>query len=177
MRFWACSSDSRIRMPAPSPTTKPSRSASNGRLARCGSSLRVESAFIAAKPPMPIGVIAASRAAADHHFGVAALDEPEGIADGVRRCRASRGRGGIGPARAVANGNHAGGQIDDGRGNEKRGDASRAAFEQLGVLALDDVESADARGDVDARGFGDRRSRFPARPCAWQNPRRPWPTG
>ena len=34
--------------------------ASNGRLARSGSSLRVESAFIAANPPMPIGVIAAS---------------------------------------------------------------------------------------------------------------------
>ena len=33
---------------------------SNGRLARWGSSLRVESARIAAKPPTPIGVIAAS---------------------------------------------------------------------------------------------------------------------
>ena len=47
-------------MPAPSPTTKPSRSASKGRLARAGSSLRVESAFMAANPPMPMGVIAAS---------------------------------------------------------------------------------------------------------------------
>src|SRR6202035_2095641 len=47
-------------MPAPSPTTKPSRCASNGRLACPGSSLRVESAFIDANPPMPIGVIAAS---------------------------------------------------------------------------------------------------------------------
>ncbi len=46
--------------PAPSPITKPSRSASNGRLARRGSSLRVDSARIAAKPPTPIGVIAAS---------------------------------------------------------------------------------------------------------------------
>ncbi len=45
---------------APSPMTKPSRSLSNGRLARCGSSLRVDSARIAAKPPTPIGVIAAS---------------------------------------------------------------------------------------------------------------------
>ena len=47
-------------MPAPSPMTKPSRSLSNGRLAFSGSSLRVESARIAAKPPTPIGVIAAS---------------------------------------------------------------------------------------------------------------------
>ena len=46
--------------PAPSPMTKPSRSRSNGRLACSGSSLRVDSARIAAKPPTPIGVIAAS---------------------------------------------------------------------------------------------------------------------
>ena len=46
--------------PAPSPMMKPSRSLSNGRLARCGSSLRVDSARIAAKPPTPIGVMAAS---------------------------------------------------------------------------------------------------------------------
>ena len=39
---------------------KPSRSLSNGRLALAGSSLRVESARSAPKPPMPIGVIAAS---------------------------------------------------------------------------------------------------------------------
>ena len=98
------------------------------------------------------------RAAADHHFGVAALDEAEGIADGVRRSRAGRGRRRIRAARAVANRDHAGRQIDDGRGNEKRGDAARAAFEQLDVLALDDVEPADAGGDVDAGGVGDGRA-------------------
>src|SRR6476660_5451195 len=59
-RRFANSSSSRMRMPAPSPITKPSRSLSHGRLARCGSSLRVESARMAAKPPTPIGVIAAS---------------------------------------------------------------------------------------------------------------------
>src|SRR5260370_985566 len=53
-------SDSRMTMPAPSPTTKPSRPASQGRLARAGSSLRVESAFMAANPPTPIGVMVAS---------------------------------------------------------------------------------------------------------------------
>ena len=47
-------------MPAPSARTKPSRSRSNGRLARGGSSLRVERARIAAKPPRPMCVIAAS---------------------------------------------------------------------------------------------------------------------
>ena len=47
-------------MPAPSPMTKPSRPASQGRLAFSGSSLRVESARIAANPPTPMGVMAAS---------------------------------------------------------------------------------------------------------------------
>src|SRR2546426_12550422 len=49
-----------MRTPAPSPTTNPSRSLSKGREARWGSSLRVDSARIAAKPPTPIGVTAAS---------------------------------------------------------------------------------------------------------------------
>jgi hypothetical protein len=39
---------------------KPSRSTSNGRLARDGSSFRVESARSCANPPRLIGVIAAS---------------------------------------------------------------------------------------------------------------------
>ena len=47
-------------MPAPSPTTKPSRSLSKGRQAWVGSSLRVESAFMAAKPPTESGVMAPS---------------------------------------------------------------------------------------------------------------------
>src|SRR4051812_15236010 len=47
-------------MPAPSARTKPSRSRSKGRLAWVGSSLRVERARIAANPPRPMGVIAAS---------------------------------------------------------------------------------------------------------------------
>ena len=47
-------------MPAPSPITKPSRCASNGRLARVGSSLRVERERAAANPPTLSGVMAAS---------------------------------------------------------------------------------------------------------------------
>ena len=47
-------------MPAPSPMMKPSRSLSHGRDAVVGSSLRVERARIAANPPTPMGVIAAS---------------------------------------------------------------------------------------------------------------------
>ena len=51
----ANSNSSRIRMPAPSPITNPSRPESHGRLAFSGASLRVESARIAAKPPTPSG--------------------------------------------------------------------------------------------------------------------------
>ena len=48
-------------MPAPSPTTKPSRSLSKGRLACWGSSLRVERARMAANPSAtPSGVMEAS---------------------------------------------------------------------------------------------------------------------
>ena len=36
------------------------------------------------------------------------------------------------------------------RRNEERRDAARAALQQFDVLALDDVESADAGGNVDA---------------------------
>src|SRR5438132_1075025 len=46
--------------PEPSPTMKPSRSLSNGRLARCGAAFLVDSARRAPNPPMPMGVIAAS---------------------------------------------------------------------------------------------------------------------
>ena len=59
-RFLACSSSSRIRHPAPSPITKPSRSTSNGREALAGSSILVERAFMAANPAMLMVLRAAS---------------------------------------------------------------------------------------------------------------------
>src|SRR5262249_38592308 len=60
LRLVACSSDSRIKMPAPSPTMKPSRSASKGRLAAAGAPLRLEKGFYEANRATPIGVIVAS---------------------------------------------------------------------------------------------------------------------
>src|SRR5690606_21128453 len=42
------------------PMTKPSRSTSQGREAFSGSSLRVDSAFMAQKPPSEVGVVANS---------------------------------------------------------------------------------------------------------------------
>ena len=49
-----------MRMPAPSAGTNPSRCASNGRLARSGSSLRVERARITQNPASPSWLMPAS---------------------------------------------------------------------------------------------------------------------
>ena len=97
-------------------------------------------------------------AAGDHHVGGATLNNFEGIADGVRGSGAGRGGGGIGALRAVTNGNVSGGEIDDGGGNKKRRDFAGTAREKFGMLALDDVESADARANVNAGGIRDFRS-------------------
>ena len=95
--------------------------------------------------------------AGDHRIGVAAHDDLERVADGVRRCRARRARGGIGALGAEADGDLAGGEIDDGGRDEKRRDLAGTAREQRLVLAFDRGEPADARRDEDAdarRGRG-----------------------
>src|SRR2546428_6570596 len=56
----ACSSDSRMTGPPPSPQTNPSRAASKGRDAFAGSSLRVDMAFIWQNPAMQSGMMMAS---------------------------------------------------------------------------------------------------------------------
>jgi hypothetical protein len=54
----------------------------------------------------------------------------------------------------------------------KNGEILPGPPRELRVLALDDVESADARSDVDAGGIG-VSGVTSARPCACRNPRRP----
>src|ERR1700722_6792352 len=90
------------------------------------------------------------RAAADHHFGGAALDDFEGVADSVGGSGARGGSGGIRALGAIANGDVAGSQIDDGGRDEKGRDSAWTALDQFPVLAFDDVETADAGRDVDA---------------------------
>ncbi len=98
-------------------------------------------------------------AAGDHGVGIAALDDAEGIANGVRRGGAGGCGGFVGSARAVLDGDVAGSEVDDGAGDEEGRDLARATGEQVGVLALDDIESTDAGADVDADAvaifFGD----------------------
>ncbi len=56
----------------------------------------------------------------------------------------------LGPARSVLDGDVAGSEVDDGSGDEEWRDLAWAAVEQVDVLALDDIEAADAGADVDA---------------------------
>ena len=67
---------------------------------------------------------------------------------GRRRAGGARRR--VRPLGAEPDRHLAGGQVDDRRGNEERGDAPRTAFDERLVLALDRAEPADARGDEDA---------------------------
>ena len=83
-------------------------------------------------------------AARDHHISIIVLNDTEGISDGVGAGGARRGCRLVGTLGAVAHRDLSGGEIDDGGWNEERGDTARATFDQVSVLALDDVESADA---------------------------------
>ena len=141
-------------MPAPSPMTKPSRSLSQGRLARAGSSLRVESARMAANPPTPMGVMAASAPPAIMTSAsprwMMRKESPMEWALVVQAVAVAS----FGPLAPNAHGNVSGGEVDDGGGNEEGRDLARSAFEERGVFALDDVESADAGADVNADHLG-----------------------
>src|ERR1700733_11877963 len=72
----------------------------------------------------------------------------------MRRSRAG-GRGGrIRSLRPVTNRDVSRGQIYDRRGNKERRYLSRPAVKILGVLALDDIESANSGTDIHAGGIG-----------------------
>src|SRR5262249_10552450 len=76
-------------------------------------------------------------------------DDLHGVADGVRAGSAGGAGGLVRTLGAPANADLARSEVHDGRRDEKRGNLARAAFEQLGVFALDPPYSADARTDVD----------------------------
>ncbi len=130
--------------------TKPSRSLSNGRLARCGSSLRVESARMAAKPPTPIGVMAASEPPAIITSASSRLmiskASPMACAEAEQAVHVAE-LGPLAPKRIetwpAARLMMAAGMKN---GEMRRGPPSRKRT----VLALDRAEPADARRDEDA---------------------------
>ncbi len=105
---------------------------------------------MAANPPTPMGGDGGFGASGDHGVGVAALNDAEGVADGVRGGGAGGGGGLVGAARSVLDGDVAGGEVHDRRWDEEGRDLARSAVHHVGVFALDDVEPADAGADVDA---------------------------
>ncbi len=56
----------------------------------------------------------------------------------------------LGPRAPVLDGDVAGGEVDDGTGDEEGRDLAGTTVEQVDVLTFDDVKSADAGADVDA---------------------------
>ena len=115
-RRTARSRSSSTSMPEPSDMTNPSRSFSKGRLARSGSSLRVDRAFMAANPPSPSGGGGRLGAAGDDGVLPAFPNQVERLSQGVV-ARSARGGGGpVDPFQAVADGDLARRQVGDDLG-------------------------------------------------------------
>ena len=137
-------------MPAPSLRTKPSRSLSNGRLAR----LRV----VVAQRQGAGGDEAAQAhrrdgrlgAAGDHDVGVVALDGAQGVADGVGGRGAGGGDGGVRAAQAELDRDVAGRRVGDHLRDDERADPAGPALDEAAVLLLELVQAADAAADDDA---------------------------
>ena len=92
-------------------------------------------------------------ATGQHHVGVAVGNEPRSIADRVQTGGARRRHGVVGPLQTVADGNVAGGKVDQQPRDEQGRDFARAAGgkgERGGVCF---VEVPDAGADGDAGGF------------------------
>ena len=148
-----------MRMPAPSPITKPSRSRSNGRLARSG--------VVVAGREGPHGAEAADGerrdrglgAAGDHDVRVAVLDGPHGLADGVSARRAGRHRGPVRPLGAEEDADLARGHVDDHLRHEERADAAHALLRRRRALVSSKTaDAADAGADDDPDPLGVLRS-------------------
>jgi hypothetical protein len=89
------------------------------------------------------------RTAANHRVGIAALNEPERVANGVCAGGARRRHRRIGSLGAEPHRDEAGREVDDRGEDEERRDAVRTALEQYPMFPLDHLESADAAADDD----------------------------
>src|SRR5258707_440521 len=76
--------------------------------------------------------------------GMAVVDEAEGISVVVVGAGAGGGAGLVGAGRSVLDGDVTRDEVNDGHGDEEGRDFTGAAVEQVDVLAIDDVEAADA---------------------------------
>jgi hypothetical protein len=93
-------------------------------------------------------------AAGDHHVGLAPLDGPQGVADGVGRRGAGRGDGGVGAAQAEVDGDGAAGRVGDHLGDDERRDAAGPAVAEAVVLFLELGQPADTAAEDDAGAEG-----------------------
>ena len=156
-------------MPAPSPITKPSRSLSKGREAFSGSSLRVESARIAQKPPTPSGVIAASEPPAIMTSAsprwMRRKESPTAWAPLAHAVAVAE----FGPLAPVRIETQPEARLTIAAGMKNGLILRGPALEEGLVLALDGGEAADAAADEDAHpsglGTGPRRTRRPSSRC------------
>ena len=105
----------------------------------------VESARMAANPPIPMGVMHASVPPQIMASASPRGDDAERIADGMGAGGASRGSGRIRTLGAGAHGDMARSQVDDRGRNEERGNAAGAVLEQRLVLTLDDSRTRRSR--------------------------------
>ena len=146
-------------MPAPSPSTKPSRSASKGLLVPDAR----ERGHVGEAGQRGDGV-GRLGAAGDH--GVAAVpgDQPSGVADRMGRGRAGRADRLARPLEAVAHGDGGAAGVGHHHRHEERRHPPLALLHPDDDLLLEGVQAADARADDDAgaAGIGVQRRR-PAR--------------
>src|SRR6202044_1381618 len=88
-------------------------------------------------------------AAGNHHVGIAILDDPGSISYRVSAGGAGRASRLVRTLSVVADAHLPSCQIDDCCRNKKWRDFARTAIQQVGMLALDDIESPDAGTDID----------------------------
>ena len=90
------------------------------------------------------------RAARDHHVGVAALDQAEGVAERVVAGGAGGDHGGVRPLGAEAHRDEPGRHVDDEHRDEERRDAVGALLDEHLVRVEERGDAADARADEHA---------------------------
>ena len=82
------------------------------------------------------------------------LDQSERIANGMRAGGTGRRRSGVRPFGAVFDGYVAAGQIDNHRGDKKRGNTVGPALQQDLMFTFNDFKRANAAANVDTNLFG-----------------------
>ena len=149
-RASAWASDSTTTTPPPSPRTNPSRSRSNGRLARVGLVVALAEGAHVAERGDPDREHRRLAAAGQDDVDLAGLDQPEGVVEGDDRRGAGRRLGHHRPGEAPLHRQHAGGHRTRQGGDRERADEARPAGVGR-VRPLDDLLDPAAAGvDDDA---------------------------